>query len=323
MPLVVDNKVIKTPIKNILERLQEELVFANINKLSKISFKGNEAIIQCPRHKGGQENNPSCGVLLEDKVCRDYTGKKREVPAGTVHCFSCGYKAGMVKLIADCLGTTFREATEWLLGFADYEYADESRNIYTLDFSVEPPVYADVPRVTVEELKKYDYIHPYMFQRKLTDEVIQKFEVGYDPATDSLTFPVYVDGECLFVSRRKVKYKYFSLPDISPKPLYGVDYLTDNEVIVCESVINALTCWVYGKQAIALFGTGSDYQIEKLQELPQRKIILALDPDIYGERGAKKIRRALTGKIVTQYVLPKGKDINDLTKEEFEKLKEI
>ena len=79
-----------------------------------------------------------------------------------------------------------------------------------------------------------------MFQRKLTDEVIEKFDVGYDPETDALTFPVYVNGNCLFVAKRKVKYKQFLMPKIEPKPIYGLDYITENEVVVCESVIDAL-----------------------------------------------------------------------------------
>lgn len=116
-----------------------------------------------------------------------------------------------------------------------------------------------MPIITLDELKSYDYIHPYMFKRRLTDEIINKFDVGYDPKTQALTFPVWVDGRCLFVARRRVNYKRFDMPEIYPKPIYGLDYLTTNEVIVCESILNALTCYVYGKEAVALFGTGSDY----------------------------------------------------------------
>ena len=111
------------------------------------------------------------------------------------------------------------------------------------------------------------------------------------------------------------------MPNINPKPIYGLDYLTGDEAIVCESIINALTCWSYGYQAVALLGTGSEYQIEKLKSLPQRKIILALDGDSAGYKGTKKIYKALKDfKIVSILKVPEGKDINDLSKEEFEAL---
>lgn len=64
-------------------------------------------------------------------------------------------------------------------------------------------------------------------------------------------------------------------------------------------------------------------KIEQLKRMPNRKFILALDPDEAGERGREKLRKGLTNKIVTEYIIPKGKDINDLTEDEFNNLKEI
>ena len=177
-----------------------------------------------------------------------------------MHCFGCGWRASFVTFVANCLNISYRDATEWILNISTYDYVEEERKIVDID-NVEKEVnnYDTLPVVTLDELKSYDYIHPYMFKRRLTDEIINKFDVGYDPKTQALTFPVWVDGKCLFVARRKVNYKRFDMPEIYPKPIYGLDYLTTNEVIVCESVLNALTCYVYGKEAVALFGTGSDY----------------------------------------------------------------
>ena len=316
MPCIIDdNKVIDTPIKDIIEALRQQVEASGINKLKNIIYKSTDAIVTCPIHKNGNENTPACYISLVDKG---------SVVAGTVHCFGCGYRANIVRFVADCLDISYRNATEWLLGICDYSFAELKRDVPSLEMDNVPTNnYDSLPHIGIEELKQYDYIHPYMFKRKLTDSVIQKFEVGYDPKEDALTFPVYVDGRCLFVAKRRVKYKQFLMPKIEPKPIYGLDYLTDDDVIVCESVINALTCWSYGKQAIALFGTGSEYQIEKLKELPQRKIILALDPDDAGRAGARKIRKSLSGsKIIMEYNIPKGKDINDLTEEEFKNLEE-
>lgn len=310
--LTIDNKVIETPIKTILEYLQQQAIVDHTGKLSQITYKGINARVCCPIHKGGHENTPSCDVLLEDKG---------DIPRGTVNCFACGYKAGIVRFIADVLNYPYRKAKEWLLAFADYSLLENVRFVPDLSIEkVRQDVFADIPEVSLEELKKYDYFHPYMKQRKLTDEVIDKYEVGYDPATDSLTFPVYVNGKCLFVARRKVSYKRFDLPNINPKPIYGLDYVTGNSVIVCESVINALTAIGWGYEAVALFGTGSQWQIETLNKSGIRQFVLALDGDEAGRKGTERIIQGMPYKMVSVLNVPQGKDINDLTKEEFENL---
>jgi len=311
MALIVSNRIIETPIKDIIELLRQQLFFNKIHKLDKIEYKQNNIRVTCPIHAGGHERTPSCDILMEDKG---------DTPAGTVHCFGCGYKAGIVKFIADCLNISYKSATEWLLSVTKYNILSEVRQVDILDFEDKAPI--KWPIIPLEELKQYEKIHPYMYKRKLTDEIIDKFDIGYDEATNAITFPLYVNGECVLVAKRKVDYKFFIMPTIDPKPIYGLDYLTDNEVIVCESIINALTCWVYGKQAIALCGTGSAWQIEQLNKLPQRKIILALDGDEAGRKGTKRIQKAINDKIVTVLKLPDGKDINDLSKEEFDNLEE-
>ena len=317
MPLIVDgNKEIKTPIKDLLEMLRQQLYVSHIDKLNSVEYTQNNARVTCPIHSDGHEKTPSCDILLEDRVKCGVL-----IPAGTVFCFGCHYKAGFVRFVADCLNISYRDATEWILNISTYDYVEEERKIIDVD-NVEKEVnnYDTLPIVTLDELKSYDYIHPYMFKRRLTDEIINKFDVGYDPKTQALTFPVWVDGKCLFVARRKVNYKRFDMPEIYPKPIYGLDYLTTNEVIVCESVLNALTCYVYGKEAVALFGTGSDYQIGLLNKLPQREIILALDNDNAGRAGTKRLIKQLHGKIITYMKVPEGKDINDLEQHEFEKI---
>lgn len=315
MPIIIDgNKVVETPVRDILSNLQQQLQVCGSDKLQNIQYNQSNARVCCPIHKDGHERTPSCDILLCDR---------RGVNAGTVHCFGCGYTANITKFVQDCLNTSFRSATDWLLGFVDYSFISDIRDIGDVDFfDEENNVQNLLPNVTQEVLRKFDYIHPYMFKRKLTMDVINKFEVGYDKETDSLTFPVYVNGNCLFVARRRVSYKRFDMPSITPKPIYGLDYITQDEIIVCESIINALTCWQYGRQAVALFGTGSHEQIEQLKNISCRKLILALDGDYAGECGTKRILDQIQDKIVTVLDIPKGKDINDLTKEEFDQLEE-
>lgn len=321
MPCIIDgNKIIETPIRDILECLQQQLYLQHIDKLRTVEYKQSNARVTCPIHKDGHENTPSCDILLFDKLDANH---EVEVCAGTVHCFSCGYKANIVKFVADCLSISYKRATEWLLSFVDYSLISEVREVGNIDLlaeDVQKDNYASLPVITVDELKTYDYIHPYMFQRKLTEDVIEKFDIGYDPVTDAITFPVYVDGKCLFVAKRRVKFKRFDMPVINPKPIYGLDYVTGKEVIICESVINALTCISYGYEAVALFGTGSSVQLEKLNNSSIRSFVLCFDGDEAGRNGAKRFKRNVKNAMITTINVPDGKDANDLSKEEFDKL---
>ena len=94
------------------------------------------------------------------------------------------------------------------------------------------------------------------------------------------------------------------------------------DVFVCESIIDALTCWVYGKYAVALMGLGTQEQVKLLNKLQAKRIILALDADSVGIYASTKLKYKLknSGKIVEELFIPIGKDINNLSEKEFHNL---
>lgn len=295
--------------------------------LAKIKPSGNNIMICCPIHNHGMERRPSCGVA---------TKKIKDMPAGTVHCFACGYIDSLEGMISKCFGYENDNSygINWLIQNYIGDGQEYERPLIEADFSRDH-VKKQITYVTEQELSTYRYYHPYMFQRKLTEEVINKYDIGYQKdfvfsnnwqPTEVITFPVRdINGNCLFVSRRSIHGKTFFLPPDIEKPVYGIYELPKNcnEIVICESVFNALTSVVYGKPAVALFGTGDENQHKVLNELPVRKYILALDPDSAGQKGVKKLCKYLKGKILTKYIIPVGKDINDLSKEEFLSLPEI
>ena len=296
---------------DILNELKYQLELNNIYLFKTIKDLPDNIMVSCPFHKDGQEKKPSCGIRKND---------------GTLHCFTCGETCTLTELISRCFGVNDwgQFGINWLknnfLGdiLENREFnIDYNRNINK----------NTIKYITEEELDKYRYFHPYMFKRKLTEEIINKFDIGYDKDTECITFPVKDEnGNCLFVARRSVKTKYFNYPQNVEKPVYGLYELPKNldEVIVCESMINALTCYVYGKPAVALNGTGTDYQIEQLKKLKCRKLILALDPDNAGKKATQKIKNKLKDyKLITEYIIPTNKDVNDLSEKEFKNLLEI
>lgn len=321
----VGNTPILADCLDILQELKSQLELNGIHRFAQFKVGTKNIQFNCPIHSDGQERKPSCGISIVNQ---------ENTPSGTVHCFACGYTATLEEMISHCFGYNDNGAfgKEWLIkNFLTVSIQD--RKDIVLDLGRENKNKTEV-YITEKELDSYRYYHPYMYKRKLTNEVIEKFDVGFDnhfvlngKVLRCITFPVRdKDGNTLFIARRSVDTKLFHYPEGVDKPVYGIYELpTDiEEIIICESVFNALTCYVYGKPAVALLGLGTERQYKQLRQLHCRKFITALDPDSAGQRATKKLKKALgKNKLVTSYVIPKDKDINDLTKEEFESLLEI
>lgn len=330
-------------LEDILIELVSQLRANNIPLIQKYKEGPTHIQICCPYHNNGMERRPSAGIRKED---------------GLFHCFACGEVHTLQEVISYCFGYTDdivgKFGWQWLLkNFATVQI--EERKDVKLDFyrNKDNSGYLDnKDYVTEEELDKYRYTHPYMYKRGLTDEVIELFDIGYDAGTDCITFPVRdIFGKTLFIARRSVRAKFFNYPEGVEKPLYGLyEYYLNTgyfdelirigngeygigsvvkiqspDIIVCESMLDALSFWTVNKYACALNGLGNELQFKQLRELPCRKIILATDMDDSGLAARKRIRMNMQNtKIITEYVFPKGrKDANECTKEELENLLEI
>ena len=337
--MLINNIPFTCELIDILQELKSQLDINQIPLLNSIKESSGDIMVSCPYHKDGQERKPSAGIRKTD---------------GLFHCFTCGETHSLQEVISHCLGyhddLVGAEGWKWLL-----------KNFLTISVEERKPIdistlnrtryksYQDTNYVTEEELDKYRYYHSYMWKRKLTPEVVNLFDIGYDKETDCITFPIRdMYGNTLFIARRNVKTKFFNYPKEVEKPLYGIYELTqaytiytsihgekvasnfkwlndwNDEIIITESMLDATTCWVYGKPAVALNGTGNELQFRQIKGLPGRKIILATDNDEAGYKARQRIKANIPNKIITEYKFPQGKkDINELTMEEFYNLKEI
>lgn len=301
--LILENQIYNTDVYTILTTLREELHSKGINLLNKMKRGQDNIMITCPYHSKGLEKNPSCGVSVKD---------------GIVHCFSCGKVSSLTEMISYCLG--FNDNGEKGRLWLSNKFSNDFITTREVSFNIEREN-EQIEYVKEEELGRYRFYHPYMFQRKLTEEIINRFDVGFDTNTNSITFPVRdLKGRTLFIARRRVDLKFFHYPSGVQKPLYGIYEMNKHskEVIICESIFNCLTCYVYGKDAIALNGTGTKEQLKALKNLSVRTIYIGLDNDDAGNKGAERLIEALKGRfILKRMIFPIGKDINDLEKEEF------
>lgn len=298
--------------------------------------------ICCPFHNGGKEKRPSSGILLHDQV---RNGKNTH--AGFFHCFSCGAArdfSSFLKDLCEARSTTSTGSQQ----LDDLMHEKPSQD--SMDMLINPDTMSEVldkyaveslrlrvqnkhEFVSEEELAKYRFTVPYMYERHLTDYVIEKYDVGFDgnyvpfgkkKAVPCITVPINDQyGNTLFVWRRAIDYKMFFMPEQVEKPVFGLDKIDKNckSLIITESIFNCLSAAGWGYQAVALLGTGTPKQYDILRKTGIKEFVICLDPDSAGLRGAKKLREALSGSaFVWTCNMPEGKDVNDLDKWEFDEI---
>lgn len=325
----LQDTIIQSDTQSILDMLKFDLAQHGVNRFHIFRNNGDNVQTNCPFHKNGQERKPSFGVNGEIDKC---------------HCFSCGWAGTIEEMISELYGyqDEGKFGKRWLIKRFNTVEIETRPNIME-GFNVRRGVTfnhgknfanAETDRqidgtgsgITEEELDKYRYIHPYMYERGLTDEIIERFDIGYDRERKEITFPVRdIEGRCVFVAGRSVKSKFFRLPKGMDKPIYqGYRFFYGSYKVayITESFLNCLTCWKYDKPAMAMIGTGNKKQYEILNKLPVREYILAFDPDEAGRKATERFRKNVHGKIIKELVYPDNRDINDL-QEEFLKCKII
>ena len=314
--MILNNLTFETDLMSILEELRSQLSANGIQLLGAMRDTPDNIMVACPYHKDGQERRPSAGIKKSD---------------GVFHCFSCGETHSLQEMISYCFGRY-----DDMIGAFGWEWL--LKNFLTVSVEERKGIELNLSRTTDEkvssyinedELDEYRVYHPYMWKRKMTPEVVDIFDIGYDKKTQSITFPVRdVQGRCLFIARRSVNTKFFNYPAGAEKPVYGLYELRQlpeypKEVIICESMIDAIYFWTVGKYAVALNGLGNELQFRQLKEMPCRKFILCTDSDDAGMRARMRIRKNIRNKLITEYILPAGrKDANDCTQDELLNLQE-
>lgn len=317
----LQDTIIQTDTQSVLDMLKFDLAQHGVNRFHQFRHNGDNIQTSCPFHKNGQERKPSFGVNGEIDKC---------------HCFSCGWSGTIEEMISELYGyqDDGKFGKRWLIKRFNTVEIESRPNIMkgfngrTIDTYnhnrrnniCDSEYNRDCDRYIGElELDKYRYIHPYMYQRGLTDEIIERFDIGYDRERKEITFPVRdIKGRCVFVAGRSVERKFFRLPKGLDKPIYCADKFRAGAyrtAYITESFLNCLTCWKYGNPAMAMIGTGNQKQYEILNRLPVREYILAFDPDEAGRKATERFRKNVHGKIIKELVYTDNRDVNDLQEE--------
>ena len=281
------------------------------NYFGRIKSTPKNIMVSCPYHKEGQESKPSCGI---QRISSDVSS------AGTVHCFSCGATTGIADMMKDLLGTMY-DATD-----VESKFNFTSLTVDNIVNS-EPKIHIALPKqeniITEDFLKNFRTYHPYLHQRGISEITAKKYDLGFDAKNQHITFPIKnIMGKCIGIGRRSILRKEYYYPPEMQKPLYGLYELEYPIRYLCivEGPFNLWSLSEWDKQGVALLGTGTSFQYNQLKDVKCDGYVLALDPDNAGRNGTLKLIKYLTSINKTKiYVidLPDGKDVNDLSKEEF------
>lgn len=287
------------------------LAKTGIHYFGRIKSTPKDIMVSCPFHKKGQEKKPSFGI----KRFSDENGY-----AGMCHCFSCGIKTDLPNMMREILGASYNELD------VNSRFGFNSLMLQNM-VEVKPKVQFAIPKKTtvVSEsiLKQFRVYHPYLAQRRISENTAKLYDIGYDAINQHITFPIRdINNRCIGIGRRSILKKEYFYPAQFTKPLYGIYELERpiRTLYVVEGPFNLWSLAEWKKKGVALLGTGTSYQYEQLKSIRSDYIILALDPDDAGRNGILKLGKYLQDcgrKNIYVADLPDGKDINDLTFEEF------
>lgn len=317
----LQDTIIQSDTQSILDMLKFDLAQHGVERFHIFRNNGDNIQTNCPFHKNGQERKPSFGVNGEIDKC---------------HCFACGWSGTIEEMVSELYGyqDDGKFGKRWLIKRFNTVEIETRKNI--MEGFNGRQIHAnnlngnnnicnsadnmDCDRyIGEQELDKYRYIHPYMYERGLTDEIIERFDIGYDREREEITFPVRdIEGRCVFVASRSVQSKFFRLPKGLDKPLYqGYKFVSGRYKVafITESFLNCLTCWKYDRPSMAMIGTGDEKQYKVLNKLPVRTYVLCFDPDEAGRKATERFKKYVHGKIIKELVYPDNRDINDLQEE--------
>jgi DNA primase catalytic core len=149
-------------------------------------------------------------------------------------------------------------------------------------------------------------------------------ETGHEHLAGSLVVPI-IDTETGHVRQMYGRKLIDNLRKGTPKHLYlpgpmagvwnGAALKASDEIILCESLLDAMTFWCAGfRNVTTAYGTNgfTDELLEALKAHKIKRVLIAFDRDEAGDAGAAKVAETLTAESIECFriLFPKGMDAN-------------
>lgn len=195
-----------------------------------------------------------------------------------------------------------------------------------------------LPYYSSRLLDAWAWIHPYLTEvRGLSEEVISRYQVGYDEKENKIVIPHYWEGQLVGWQKRKMNHphyyrkpgyesepKYVDSPDFpKKKTFYNFDQVRkrqESTVVVVESAMSVLKAETWGEtNVISPFSAScSVEQMNLLAEFPS--VIIFMDDDIAGWRGALRLCRAIHRMSSVKVVVDPHQDPDELDHIKYQQL---
>lgn len=188
--------------------------------------------------------------------------------------------------------------------------------------------FVEFSKETIERLNQQalesDRAINYFTKRKITQESMSKFSLGYSSIKDMVTVPVHApDGLLIGFVGRSVEGKDFKNSPKLPKSktLFNIHRVKNSRhVYVVESSFDVIRLSQIGMPAVATLGaTISGAQIDLLKRYFNDIMVIA-DNDEAGKNMVKRLQEKLGSKISVVQLNSQYKDIGDMEDEDIKKL---
>jgi DNA primase len=237
-----------------------------------IRTTGNEVRGRCPRHEertGRREQNP-----------RHWSVNRI---TGRHHCFSCGYRGGLIRLINEVTGVGIWEANKLIHDFDVELNTEREERTWT------PP-----PEAKVEE-----HVHEYgpvpdrpIEVRRLRRQSVERYGVRWDPEDVAWVLPIFGPNGSLWGYQTKSTERVRNYPPGVKKSytLFGLNLLAGTSpVLVVESPLDVVYLDGLGYPAVASFGASVSIHQMRLLVAQTDHIMLALDNDTAGQTETQRL----------------------------------
>ena len=259
----------------------------------------NDFIIFCPFH--GNFRTPAGEVNKE---------------SGLFFCFSCQHTADLIELVMHVTKRTYFESIRFINSKSvETDFASD-----VLSKLKDKPDFVPFDDVLIKRLNVEALASPrairYFEGRKITEDSMKKFSLGYSQKQDMITIPVTApDGMMVGFVGRSIEGKEFKNTTGLPKSktLFNLHRVkTSKQVYVVESSFDAIRLDQCGMPAVATLGANvSNKQIELLRQYFNEIFVIA-DNDEAGGNMSERLVERLGGRVSKIQIDKKYKDIGDM-----------
>jgi DNA primase len=243
---------------------------------------------------------------------------------GIFYCFSCQKTSDLVEFVMFTSNRTYFESVRFIKS-KEQESNLEQEMVRQLHTKQDYVLYDELQ---VKRLHQQAVDSPratsYFYGRRITQESILKFSLGFSENQDMVTIPVHSpDGMLLGFVGRSVEGKDFKNTPGLPKSktLFNLNRVkTADRVYVVESSFDAIRLDQIGFPAVATLGANvSAMQIELLQKYFNNVIVIA-DNDEAGGNMKNRLLEKLGSRVSVIQLNNKYKDIGDMSDEDIKSL---